>query len=147
MQKENLKQQSLNGLKVRTTNQDEMTEGKGKIGSLWQSFFETIAPNLKEDALIYGVYSNYESDHTGLFDVYAATNQPLNEQKVETVDINEGQYLKFHKTGEMPQAVIELWTEVWNYFSDDNCQHERAYTTDFELYKGLDEVEIAIAIK
>ena len=142
-----LEQRSLNGLKVRTNNQDEMTEGKGKIGPLWQDFYQTIASELNENAQVFGVYTNYDTDHTGPFDVYAATSKPISKLVLDKVDIQAGNYLKFQKTGEMPQAVIDLWGEVWAYFSSRDCQHKRAYTTDFEFYKGTNEVEIAIAIK
>ncbi|HFG1933513.1 TPA: AraC family transcriptional regulator, partial [Vibrio cholerae] len=50
-------------------------------------------------------------------------------------------------TGEMPQVVIDLWNEVWNYFASEHCPHERAYTTDFEYYKSANSVEISIAVR
>jgi predicted transcriptional regulator YdeE len=39
-------------------------------------------------------------------------------------------YTKFVAQGEMPQAVIELWQEIWN--KDEKLN--RKYTADFEVY-------------
>ena len=45
----------------------------------------------------------------------------------------------------MPKVVIDTWKDIWEYFSTSDA--ERKYSTDFELYKSEDEVEIYIAIK
>ncbi|MEZ8018107.1 GyrI-like domain-containing protein [Vibrio splendidus] len=144
------------GFSVRTNNTDEIDPAKAKIGQLWQGFFDQVFPKLTPDSKVYGVYTNYESDFTGEFDVVACTNvladQNLDDlfktadNFVET-EIQAGKYLTFSAEGELPQAVIDLWGEVWTYFNALDCPHIRAYTTDFEFYKGETEVEISIAIK
>ncbi|MBY7660201.1 GyrI-like domain-containing protein [Vibrio cyclitrophicus] len=137
------------GFSVRTTNQDEVDPTKAKIGQLWQGFFDQAFPKLTPDSKVYGVYTNYESDFTGEFDVIACANaltdQDLN-NLIET-KIEAGKYLTFSAEGELPQAVIDLWGEVWTYFNSPDCSHVRTYTTDFECYKGETEVEISIAIQ
>jgi hypothetical protein len=43
-------------------------------------------------------------------------------------------------------VVIDAWKEVWDYFSQAS-EVRRAYTTDFEVYKGMDEVAIHISVR
>ena len=62
------------GFSVRTTNTDEIDPAKAKIGQLWQGFFDQAFPKLTPDSKVYGVYTNYESDFTGEFDVIACTS-------------------------------------------------------------------------
>ncbi|WP_333918615.1 GyrI-like domain-containing protein [Vibrio crassostreae] len=137
------------GFSVRTNNTDEVDPAKAQIGQLWQGFFEQAFPKLTPDSKVYGVYTNYQSDFTGEFDVIACTNALTDnslDNLVET-NIEASKYLTFSAEGELPQAVIDLWGEVWAYFNNPGCPHVRTYTTDFEFYKGETEVEISIAIK
>ncbi len=53
----------------------------------------------------------------------------------------------FTATGELPQIVIATWTKVWSYFSDEDSEYTRAYTTDFDYYSGPNEIEVYIAIQ
>jgi predicted transcriptional regulator YdeE len=46
----------------------------------------------------------------------------------------------------MPQTLIQTWIAIWDYFAKDS-EYKRAYTTDFELYRGGDAVDIHIAVK
>ncbi|MFZ3408563.1 GyrI-like domain-containing protein [Vibrio chagasii] len=137
------------GFSVRTNNTDEVEPAKAKIGQLWQGFFEQAFPKLTPDSKVYGVYTNYESDFTGDYDVIACTNALTDNAMDDLVETNieAGKYLTFSAQGELPQAVIDLWVEVWAYFNAPDCPHTRTYTTDFELYKGETEVEISIAIQ
>lgn len=104
-----------------------------------------IVPKLEEGFNTFGVYSNYESDHNGEFDVSACSNQKTSESK--EIILKSGKYLIFAGTGEMPAAVIETWGKIWSYFSSDNCTEERLYQTDYEFYKSASEVEVYIGIK
>ena len=117
----------------------------------WGDFFQHIIPKLKEGALSYGVYSQYESDFNGEFDVLAGADSAsvldaADREGLDSVVIAVGTYLVFSKKGAMPQAVIEAWGDVWAYFSAKDCPHQRAYTTDFECYSNMDEVSIHISI-
>jgi predicted transcriptional regulator YdeE len=140
---------NVTGLVVRTTNADEMNQSTAKIGSLWENFYKNASPNLSENSKVYGLYTNYESDAAGAFDVVACSDTLSPEVLDGSVkfQISAGKYLKFSAKGEMPQVVINLWGEIWEYFNSDGCSHERAYTTDFECYKSESEVEIFIALK
>lgn len=140
---------AIQGINVRTKNTNEMNPETSKIGGLWQQFYKEIAPNLKSGATIFGVYFNYESDATGEFTVLAGTDgiKESSTNSVEKVSILGGKYLLFEAKGDMPQVVIETWTKIWNYFAADDSEYQRAYTTDFELYKSQTEIEIYIAVK
>lgn len=137
------------GFLIRTTNADEVNPSTAKIGNLWAKFYANAAPKLNEQSKVYGLYTNYESDFTGAFDVIACSDTLSPEILPDSVKIHvaAGKYVTFAACGEMPQVVIALWGEVWRYFGSENCPHERAYTTDFEYYKSAHEVEISIAVK
>ena len=139
----------VTGFNVRTKNSDEMDTSTAKIGELWNRFYADIAGHLSESANMYGVYSDYESDHTGMFSVLAASDDKSASlvNDTQTLEIEAGQYLVFSGSGEMPQAVIELWGKVWVYFESTDIKYARAYTTDFEYYKSPSDIEIYISIK
>lgn len=138
----------ISGISVRTTNANEMDADTSKIAALHQQFDKTVSVNYKDGARVYGVYFDYESDVSGEFSVLAGSNQiESSTQNLEQVSIAEGNYMVFEGKGEMPDAVIDTWTKIWNYFSEGGSEFQRAYTTDFELYKNQNEVEIYIAIK
>jgi len=145
MKKVTRESKTISGLKVRTTNEAEMNPQTAKIGQMWGEFFEKIAPTLDENRSVYGVYTNYESDAFGEFDVIAGSD--MKNEELETVTIKEGNYLCFQAKGEMPQAVIETWGKIWAYFSDENCREKRVFKSDFELYLGQDEAEIYIGVE
>jgi len=144
MKKVTLESKTISGLKVRTTNEAEMNPQSAKIGQMWGAFFEKIAPTLNENASVYGVYTNYESDPFGEFDVIAGSD--MQNETLETVTLHEGNYLCFEAKGDMPQAVIETWGEIWAYFSDEHCKEKRVFKSDFELYLGQDQAEIYIGV-
>ena len=135
----------VRGIGIRTDNVSEMNATTAKIGSLWAAFYSELAPALGADAKVFGLYTNYESDHTGAFDVVACSDR-LNAENLDSFHIHSGSYLQFKGAGEMPQAVIDLWGKVWNYFASENCKYKRAFTTDFELYKSENQIEIYIAV-
>jgi predicted transcriptional regulator YdeE len=120
-----------------------------KIRGLWQRFYDVIAPNLMNGATIFGVYHNYESDASGEFSVLAGADQINVSSSCSTdkVLIQSGNYLLFEAKGDMPQVVIDTWSKVWEYFESGGSEYQRAYTTDFELYKSQNEIEVYIAIK
>ncbi|MDN4503294.1 GyrI-like domain-containing protein [Alteromonadaceae bacterium BrNp21-10] len=142
------------GLSVRTNNVSEIQQNGGAIGRLWQEFYANIAPHLNNNSKLYGVYTDYESDHAGDYSVLASTDDPALHAKLAddaNIDVKQhtvaaGRYVVFRGMGPMPQAVIELWAQVWQFFTDDNCPYTRIYTSDFEFYKSDTEVEIYMAI-
>ncbi|MBL4910855.1 MAG: GyrI-like domain-containing protein [Alteromonadaceae bacterium] len=139
----------INGLSIRTDNATEMDQNKGSIGALWQTFDETVPVDYKNGERVYGVYTDYESDHTGKFTVFAGFDGASfpTSSNLKPITIPEANYLVFKHKGEMPQIAIDAWTEVWNYFSQDKVEHQRLYSTDFEFYPNGSEIEVHIAVK
>ena len=135
----------------------ETTNANGKaaedLEKLWERFFvENIAnkiPN-KISEEIYSIYTDYESDYTGKYTCVIG-------QKVDSMEVipngligrefKSGKYQKFVAKGQMPNAVVEIWKEIWAKDKELN----RKYTADFEVYGQKSqngensEVEIYIA--
>lgn len=144
-----LDEKQIKGISIRTTNAKEMNPETSKIGALHQQFDEKVPINYKNGARVYGVYYNYESDYSGEFSVLAGSDKidKTLTKNLENVSIHSGTYMAFEAKGEVPQVVIETWSKIWDYFSQEDAQYQRAYTTDFEFYKNQNEVEIYIAVK
>jgi predicted transcriptional regulator YdeE len=141
------------GIGVRTTNADEASADTAQLGLLWGRFFGENIPGKVgakiSDSPIYGVYSEYASDVNGEYSVTAGVQiepSATGGGGFKHVDVASGEYLVFAGQGAMPQVVIDTWKEVWGYFSQAS-EFRRAYTTDFEVYKGMDEVAIHISVR
>ena len=146
IKKVELEAKCITGLQIRTKNTDEMNSETQKIAPLWGRFFTEVMPTLTEGASVYGVYSNYESDAMGAFDVLVGVDSLEKTEEMQTVTLEEGKYLKFPVKGEMPQAIIEAWAKVWAYFEDPSIDEKRAFETDFEHYISEDEAAIYIGV-
>ena len=150
MRVEEVEEKLIYGISTRTKNSNEMNPETAKIGAIWQKFDNTVEVNYKDGERVYGVYYNFESDSDGEFNVLAGYE--ISNDKLDTIKIEKGKYLVFNKTFEEPddntrvEAIIETWYEIWEYFSDENSQYKRIYKTDFEFYKGRNEIEIYISI-
>ncbi len=142
---------AVQGVKVRTCNADEAQPANARIGRLWADFGLQVAPHMSAGARVYGVYHRYASDANGAFDVLAGTDALVlataDASPLSQVDIETGTYLVFEAPGAMPQAVIDAWARIWRYFSDPQCPHARAYTTDFECYLSDAATDIYIAVR
>ena len=150
MRVEEIEEKLIYGIKTRTKNSDEMSQESAKIGAIWQKFDATVDVDYKGGQRVYGVYYNFESDANGEFDVLAGYE--TSSMDLDNVKIQKGKYLVFGKTFQESddaarvEAIIETWGEIWEYFSDENSEYKRVYTTDFEYYKGPNEIEIYISI-
>ncbi|MFQ3194279.1 MAG: putative transcriptional regulator YdeE [Colwellia sp.] len=124
---------TINGLSIRTNNAAEMDPNNGKIGRLWQTFDKAVPVDYKNGERVYGVYFDYQSDHTGEFTVLAGFDGRLfpSNLQLESITIPQAKYLVFTHKGEMPQIAIDAWTEVWHYFSNEQAEYKRKYSTDF----------------
>ncbi len=152
MNKINIKEFTVIGISVRTTN--ENGQSAKDIGALWNKFMsEEILDKIphKTDNTIYSIYTEYESDHTKPYTTILGC-------KVENADtipngmisktIKAGKYAKFIAKGDLTKgAVYEAWSKIWN------ADLDRLYSTDFEVYgeKAQNpsdvEVEIFVAVK
>jgi len=146
IKKVTIEAKTIKGLQVRTKNADEMNPNTQKIAPLWGRFFSEIMPTLEPSPPpLYGVYSNYESDAFGAYDLLIGSDI-LDDENFKSVNIKAGMYLVFSAKGELPQAIINTWQQVWAYFDDPSIDERRAYETDFELYKTSTETEIFIGV-
>ena len=138
----------LQGIAVRTNNENEKNEETQKIAPLWAKYDEehifTKTLNKVNNTSFYGLYLNYESDVDGDYDAMVAVE--VTKAKNNAIVIDNQKYLVFSKEGELPEVAFELWTEILEYF-ENNSEYERAYSVDFEKYSKQDEVEIFISIK
>ena len=141
---------SVIGISVRTNN----SVGGQDIGNLWAKFmgediFEKIPNKLSYD--VYGIYTDYESDHTG--DYTAIVGCPVSSlqeipEGMISKTIPASNYEIYTATGKMPESVYGKWTEIW-----EDTALERTYKTDFEVYGAKSqnpmgaEVDIFIAVK
>ncbi|WP_085707610.1 GyrI-like domain-containing protein [Pseudomonas sp. B35(2017)] len=150
-----LKQQHVDGftvagLRVRTTNQAEHAGHTAKIGPMWGRFFQEglaeAIPGKLTESPVYGVYSAYESDASGAFDVTAGVAVADPQGDFESVRVESGEYLVFEGQGVLPDAVIATWGRIWRYF-EANPQIKRRYATDFEAYTGLESVAVYIGVR
>jgi len=145
------------GFSVRTKNSNEMDTATSKIDRLWVKFGAEAGPLLSEKSEVYGIYTNYESDFAGEYDVIVGSDTLVDcvLSGIIPVQVQAGKYLVFSANGEIKSACVELWKEVWGYFNSENCEYERAYITDFESYTNCksdadiytSDVDIYIAIK
>lgn len=99
------------GISIRTSNYKETRPETAKLGELWQNFYQTTYPQLPEDAEIYGIYHNYESDDAGEFDVVAGWHTDGVQEDVEeslSADIQGDEVL----VDEQDEIVVDEESEV-----------------------------------
>ncbi|MEZ4903644.1 MAG: GyrI-like domain-containing protein [Spirosomataceae bacterium] len=139
------------GIFKRTTNRDN--QAQQDLGELWGQFytdniFDKI-PN-KSSGDILSIYTDYKSDftdeYTTIIGVPVTTLDEIPNGLVGR-SFEADTFQKFIAKGEMPNAVINIWLDIWQRDNELN----RKYTYDFEVY-GLksqnganSEVEIYIA--
>ena len=140
------------GLAIRTTNAAESTPQR-KIAPLWNRFrsegwFDRLE-QLGAFGPPIGVYSNYESDASGSYELLAGREirEPQSvTEPLRVVSVPRGSYLVFTSSGSLPQAVIDGWREILAFFERADAPR-RAYTADFEIYPDSESVEIWVAVK
>lgn len=148
MELKTVAEKTIYGISTRTNNAAEMSPN-GKIPALWQSFDESVPVDYQNGERVYGAYFDYESDHNGMFNVLAGFDGNTYPENIELekIVIPQGKYLVFTHKGEMPQIAIDAWTEVWQYFDNDDCEHQRLFSVDFEYYANGNEIQVHIAVK
>jgi predicted transcriptional regulator YdeE len=142
------------GLALRTDNATE-SGANGKIPGLWQRYRgEDWFGRLEEFGAFgppVGVYSAYESDAEGSYQILAG-REIKSPAKVpptaplQVVTVPAGEYLVFQSTGPLPGSVVAGWKAVWAHFEKSGAP-ARAYTCDFEIYPNDHTVEIWVAVR
>ena len=141
------------GIAVRTSNEAEMRSSDARIPALWNEYFATGVtariPNKTPDQSTFAVYTEYESDHTGLYSLVLGQQVSSLNQIPDTMvglKIPAGRYLVFSADGPVPDAIVAAWREIWTYFQG-NPDYKRAYSSDFEVYGTVpNTAEIFIAL-
>jgi len=150
---EQIKSFKIIGIAIETTN--ENGKSVDDLGKLWGRFFsENISSKIqnKESQEFFSIYTDYESDYKGKYTSIIG-------QKVSSIDnipdgligreFKGGEFRKFVAKGQIPDAVMRTWKEIWESESELN----RKYTADFEVYGDKSqngensEVEIYIAVE
>lgn len=147
------------GIEITTSLAAEASTNAAMLPRLWSTFFseklEEKIPNRKDANEWVGVYSDYDMDTKnktyGQYGALAGCEVTEVEDVPEgfvAMPIPAGHYLRFEARGEMPDAVIRTWGEIWKYF-EVNKTHQRAFTVDFDLYwkDRPEEVDIFVAVK
>ncbi|MBN2892175.1 MAG: effector binding domain-containing protein [Bacteroidales bacterium] len=141
------------GISVRTTNKNNQSQQD--LGNLWKKFFsENVfdkVPN-KISSNIVTIYTDYKSDYTDEYTtIIGIPVSTLDEIPNGLIgrEFEKENFTKFSAKGEMPNAVLNTWINIWQRDKELN----RKYTYDFEVYgqnsqNGENsEVEIYIATK
>jgi len=143
------------GISVRTTNRQEMNRETGQIPKLYEKYesdridsliIDPLDPNKK-----IAVYADYESDQSGEFTMLLGRKVSAEAElpdQLDKVRIHRGNYLHFVGEGEMPQAVVDTWEEIWKFFEEDGT-YTRTFEADFEVYDQAspNRVDIFIAVE
>ncbi|MCX7546838.1 GyrI-like domain-containing protein [Xanthomarina sp. F1114] len=141
------------GVSTRTTNKENKSQKD--LEKLWGQFYaENIlekVPNKASDKIV-SIYTDYKSDYTEDYTtIIGVPVHSLNEIPNGLIgrEFKSDNFQKFIAKGEMPNAVVNTWIDIWKKDNELN----RKYTYDFEVYgensqKGENsEVEIYIATK
>jgi predicted transcriptional regulator YdeE len=127
------------GVSARTNNAHEMS-GKGKIGSVWESFLQPsliakIPNKIGVDPV--AVYTDYETDHTGHYTyllglpISPAESVPAS---FTVKHVPAGRYAVFTSgKGPIKQIIPEIWQRIWA-MSRKELGGERAFQSDFEIF-------------
>ncbi|MFD1615816.1 GyrI-like domain-containing protein [Gelatiniphilus marinus] len=141
------------GITTRTTNKDNKSQKD--LEQLWGRFYsenvlEKVSNKISNEIIsIYTDYKNdYTEDYTTIIGIPVSTLNEIPNGLIGREFPSEN-FEKFVAKGEMPNAVVETWIDIWQKDKELN----RKYTYDFEVYgensqKGENsEVEIYIAVE
>ena len=138
------------GIAIESTNENgQSIEDMGKI---WSRFYQENVPAKipnKESENIYSIFTDYESDYTGKFtSIIGMKVSSLDDVPDGLVgrEFDGGKYLKIISKGEMPDAIVETWKDIWKR----NKELKRRYTADWEVYgeksQNGDDSEVEVYI-
>ncbi|MDO7908167.1 effector binding domain-containing protein [Paenibacillus sp. JX-17] len=120
---------TITGQKVRTSNQHVEA-----IAGLWQDVLQW-----KLQGELFAVYTNYESDYTGEYDLIVGGEGEIPQGQVQVL-IPEGSYHVVEVETADPQGVFKAWQQIWS------SGIPRAYTTDFEHYAADGSIRIYLSV-
>ncbi|MBO0471402.1 GyrI-like domain-containing protein [Enterococcus sp. DIV0242_7C1] len=125
-----LNEKMIAGKMIRTNNQQIED-----IIALWN-----IVPAMNLSGELYAVYTNYESNFKGDYDLLIGSEQADYSQKVV---INSGEYVAIKVDGQSPEAVGQAWQQIWQ---DEGLEKRRTYQTDVEHYQKDGTIMIYLSV-
>lgn len=125
------------GYKIRTTNQN--AQSMTDMGKLWERF---MADNPDTAQKIYIIYTDYENQDQGFYDVYIGTRENL-AHFPDKIDVTIEKHTEFESEYHSPNDIIRLWKEIWA-----NPDLQRQYDFDVEEYDFENRtVKIYLSVK
>lgn len=129
------------GLKIETSNMNEMEPSTAKIPDAWEKFFEgnisAQISNKTDEDTCYGVYSDFADGADGKYILTIGSMvKEIGEQdpKLSSKTLPKSKYMVFtSEAGPIPKVLVESWVYIWNYFRE-HPEYQRSFTGDFELY-------------
>lgn len=143
----------VEGVCCRTSNLEELNILTAKIPNLWADFSGSVYSSrvVRKGIVtpeVFGVYYDFDSDVNSKYTLMAGIKeQDDSNGRLRTVEVESGEYLVFTRKGQMPQAVVSAWFDIWEYFKDSDVEYERLYKTDFERYLSSEHVEVYVGVK
>ncbi|MBT2226623.1 GyrI-like domain-containing protein [Nonomuraea sp. NEAU-A123] len=127
------------GIAVRTSNADEIDPARAKLPVLWQragapGAFAHVPGRVDEN--LYAVMTDYESDHHGAYTQIVGIGVrtvPRLPEGMVAVRVPAGTALRVEARGQMPQAIVDAWQQVWKH-TESGGTPPRAFTTDLEVH-------------
>jgi len=141
------------GISIRTTNKNN--QAQQDLKKLWGQFFsENIIEKIpnKVSSSIITIYTDYKSDYTDEYTTIIGIPVSTLDEIPDRLIGREFQSENFQKIiakGEMPNAVMNVWLDIWQR----DKQLNRKYSYDFEVYGEKSqngensEVEIYLSTK
>ncbi len=122
------------GISTRTTNKDN--QAQQDLGNLWGQFFvENLLdkiPNKVSNEIV-AIYTDYKSDftedYTTIIGIAVSTLDEIPNGLIGR-EFQAENFQKFIAKGEMPNAVVNTWIDIWQKDKELN----RKYSYDFEVY-------------
>lgn len=125
-----LKAKKIYGKKIRTNNRHVE-----EIIALWSD-----VPSMKLEGDVYAVYSNYESNFKGDYDLLVGNEQA---DFFDSVQIKAGQYVEIPLTIANVEGVGAAWQMIWQ---DKELEQRRTYQSDIEHYKQDGTISIYLSV-
>ncbi|MBO0472492.1 hypothetical protein IGL98_002133 [Enterococcus sp. DIV0840] len=125
-----LTEKTIKGKKIRTNN-----HRLDEIIALWNK-----VPDMHLDGEFFAVYSNYESNFKGDYDLLVGSEQA---DFPEISIIRAGEYVEIPVAEASPKSVGETWQKIWE---DDALEKKRTYLTDVEHYKADGTIVIYLSV-
>lgn len=121
----------IKGKRIRTNN--ATLQG---VMELWQEIM-----SLQPQGELYAVYSNYESNYLGDYDLLIGT---ASNELPDSIELAQCEYLKIPVVSNNIEQVAAAWNKIW---SNPEIEGKRAYATDYELYDTDGNVTIFLSMK